>query len=217
MQLYSYFRSSAAYRLRIALVLKGVGYEQITVNLMKGEQQSPEYLAVNRQGLVPVLKLNDSQLLVQSGAILDWLDENFPTPALYPTDSVERAGVRGMCHIISFDIHPINNLRVLKYLNNELGISEEQKTQWYQHWIEFGLEALEAQINATTYTSCGSVSMLDIYLVPQVYNALRFKQDMARFPKILVVYNACNELNIFKKQHQKCNLMPIKYLPGVLF
>jgi maleylpyruvate isomerase len=198
MQLYSYFRSSAAYRLRIALNLKGVGYEQIPVNLIKGEQQSSEYLAVNRQGLVPALKLNDSQLLVQSGAILEWLDENFPEPALHPTDSLERAGVRGLCHIISCDIHPINNLRTLKYLTNELGISEEQKTQWYQHWIELGFEALEAQINATPYTCGRSVSMLDIYLVPQVYNALRFEQDMTRFPKILAVYNACNELYAFK-------------------
>ena len=198
MQLYSYFRSSAAYRVRIAMNMLNVRYEQIPVNLVKGEQQSPQYLQVNPQGLVPALKLDDSQLLVQSGAILEWLGENYPAPALYPTDSVEKAHVRALCQTIGCDIHPINNLRVLTYLTSELGVSDEQKTTWYQHWIALGFEALESSIKASPYAFGDRVTMLDIYLIPQVFNALRFQQDMTAYPKIMAVYNACNELDAFK-------------------
>ncbi|MDC8830264.1 maleylacetoacetate isomerase [Alteromonas gilva] len=198
MQLYSYFRSSAAYRLRIALNLKGIKYEQIPINLVTNEHRSSAYLKVNNQGLVPALKVNENQTLVQSGAILEWLEENHPQPPLYPSDNNEKAKLRGLCQVISCDIHPLNNLRVLRYLRNELGLSEQQKTHWYQHWIAQGFEALEAHLVATPYAMGMQVTMLDIFLIPQVYNALRFGQDMSGFANIMAVYNACNELDVFR-------------------
>ncbi len=198
LQLYSYFRSSAAYRVRIALNLKSVEYEQIGVNLVKAEQRGPEYLALNPQGLVPSLRLEDGTVLTQSGAMLEWLEETYPQPRLYPADPIERARCRALCSAIACDIHPLNNLRVLKYLSGELGVSDEQKTTWYQHWIALGFDSLEGQLSGSPYALGDSPTMADVYLIPQVYNALRFKQDMSGYPRIQATYQACNELAAFQ-------------------
>lgn len=198
LQLYSYFRSSAAYRVRIALNYKGIDYQQIPVNLVTNEQNSKDYLAMNPQGLVPALKLADDTIITQSTAILEWLEEQYPESSLYPHDAVARAKARSLCNIITCDIHPLNNLRVLKYLAGELNISEEQKTNWYHHWIAKGFSSLEKFLSSDFYALGEKVSMVDVYLIPQVYNALRFKQDMINFPNIIRIYHACNELDEFK-------------------
>lgn len=198
LRLYSYFRSSAAYRVRIALNYKGIEYKQIPVNLLNDEQKSKEYLAINPLGLVPALKLDDDTIITQSTAILEWLEEQYPEPGLYPYDAATRAKARSLCNIIACDIHPLNNLRVLKYLKEELLISEEQKSNWYQHWIAKGFRSVEKALSPGSYALGNSVSMVDIYLIPQVYNALRFKQDMNSYPNITRIYHACSVLDAFK-------------------
>ncbi len=197
MELFTYYRSSAAYRVRIALNYKGVQYEPVSVNLLTGEHREKEYRQINPQGLVPALRLQDGKILIQSPAILEWLEENHPTPALLPTDSYQRNLVRSWASIIACDIHPVDNLRVLNYLTGELGINNEQKMAWYHHWIKLGFDALEPQIGPTPYCNGAEISMADIYLIPQVYNALRFEFDMTHHPKILEVYENCNRLDAF--------------------
>ena len=201
MELYSYFRSTAAYRVRIALNLKGIDYELRPVNLLKEEQKSGWYLAVNPMGLVPALRLEDGTVLSQSTAILEWLEETSTAMPLLPADPSQRARVRAMANIIACDIHPLNNLRILKYLAGELGVSEDAKKAWYHHWIQFGFDALEPQIADGAYTAGDGLSMADIYLVPQVFNALRFDMDMSPYPAIMSVYNRCNELDAFIQAH----------------
>jgi maleylacetoacetate isomerase len=200
-ELYSYFRSTAAYRVRIALNLKGIDYELRPVNLLKEEQKSGWYLAVNPMGLVPALRLEDGTVLSQSTAILEWLEETSTAMPLLPADPSQRARVRAMANIIACDIHPLNNLRILKYLAGELGVSEDAKKAWYHHWIQFGFDALEPQIADGAYTAGDGLSMADIYLVPQVFNALRFDMDMSPYPAIMSVYNRCNELDAFIQAH----------------
>lgn len=198
MELYSYFRSSAAYRVRLALNLKCVEHHLTPVNLLTGEHRGDAYLALNPQGLVPALKLDNGQIITQSTAILEWLEEQFPTPPLYPEDPVERAKVRAFCCTVACDIHPIDNLRVLKYLTGELGVSDEQKTAWYHHWIKLGFDALEPQITGP-YCYGERFTMADVYLIPQVYNALRFNLDMQSYPKIQAVYDKCNQHPAFSE------------------
>ena len=199
LRLYSYLRSSAAYRVRIALNYKGLEYRQIPVNLLDDEQNSEEYLAVNPSGLVPALKRADGTIITQSTAILEWLEEQYPEPGLYPHDAASRAKARSLCNIIACDIHPLNNLRVLKYLKDELKVSEDQKNNWYHHWIAKGFRSVEKTLSPGSYALGTTVSMVDIYLVPQVYNALRFNQDMKSYPHITRVYSKCNELDAFKR------------------
>lgn len=199
LQLYSYFRSSAAYRVRIALNYKGIEYQQIPVNLLDNEQNSEAYLAVNPLGLVPALKLADGTIITQSTAILEWLEEQYPEPGLYPSEAPTRAQARSLCNSIACDIHPLNNLRVLKYLKEELKVSEEQKNNWYQHWIAKGFSGVEKALSPGPYALGHTVSMVDIYLIPQVYNALRFNQDMKSYPNITRIYHKCNELDAFKR------------------
>ena len=184
--------------MRIALNLKGVEYSQIPVNLVSGEQQSESYLDINPQGLVPSLKLPDGSVITQSTAIIEWLEEKFPEPGLYPADPFGRARARSLSNAIACDIHPLNNPRVLKYLTGDLGIGEEQKMAWYLHWIAEGFSSLETQLDDGPYSLGNMVSMADVYLVPQVYNALRFEQDMTDYPKILAVYQECNRLDAFE-------------------
>ena len=198
LRLYSYFRSSAAYRVRIALNYKGIEYKQIPVNLVDDEQNSKEYLAINPLGLVPALKLADDTIITQSTAILEWVEEQYPEPGLYPHDAATRAKARSLCNIISCDIHPLNNLRVLKYLKADLNVSDTQKTDWYHHWISKGFNSVEKALSPDTYALGHSVSMVDVYLIPQVYNALRFNQDMDSYPNITRIYHSCNELDAFK-------------------
>ncbi|MCV6625070.1 MAG: maleylacetoacetate isomerase [Cellvibrionaceae bacterium] len=196
MKLYSYFRSSAAYRLRIALNLKAIEHQIQPVNLLKGEHKSDEYLALNPQGLVPALELDDGRVINQSTAMLEFLESQYSQHPLLPADSFEAAQVRAWVNIIACDIHPIDNLRVLKYLTGTLGASEDQKTAWYQHWITEGFKALEPQLQGP-FCFGDAPTLADVYLVPQVYNALRFETDMSQFPKIMAIYQHCNQQAAF--------------------
>jgi maleylacetoacetate isomerase len=197
MKLYTYFRSSAAYRVRIALNLKGIKHEMVGVNLLKSEQISPEYLAVNPQGLLPALETEQGHL-GQSLAILEYLEEVHPEVPLMPSDPWQKAQVRSMAYAVACDIHPIDNLRILKYLTNELEVTDQQKTDWYLHWIQIGFEKLESQLDNSLFCYCETPTLADICLVPQVFNALRFKLDMSQFPKIAAIYERCNTLPAFK-------------------
>lgn len=201
MELYSYFRSTAAYRVRIALNLKGIDYRLTPVNLLKDEQKSDWYLAVNPMGLVPALRLDDGTVLSQSTAILEWLEETSPELPLLPADPLQRSRIRALANIIACDIHPLNNLRVLQHLVGVLEVSEGAKKEWYHHWIQLGFGALEQQMADGAYTAGDGLSMADVYLVPQVFNALRFDMAMSPYPKIMSVYKRCNELDAFIKAH----------------
>ena len=198
MKLYSYFRSSAAYRVRIALNLKALRYETEAVHLVKNEQQLASYRALNPSQLVPTL-LDQDQTFTQSLSILEYLEERYPTKALLPKDLVERAKVRAFAQSIACDIHPINNLRVLKYLQNDLAISNEQKTLWYRHWILEGFHSLEMQLQHSNGQFCfgSQPTFADCCLIPQVYNAKRFKIDLSAFPKIESIYQHCLTLPAF--------------------
>lgn len=203
MILYDYFRSSAAYRVRIALNLKALDYQQIPVSLVDGEQRSAEHLARNPQGFVPAL-LDGELLLTQSLAICEYLDECYPqvTPLL-PTSVGDRAKVRAMAMLVACDIHPVNNLRVLKYLASELDVNDTQKNQWYQHWVYQGFDALEEILaqNAGEFSFADQLSLADVFLVPQVYNAHRFNCDMSRYPNINRVNDNCITLKAFADAH----------------
>ena len=202
MKLYDYFRSSAAYRVRIALNLKGKEYTHIPVNLLKGEEGEAVYRELNPQGLVPTLE-DAGQILTQSLAICEYLEERYPQPPLLPGDAMERARIRSLALAVACDIHPVNNLRLLKYLVTELGASEEQKLAWYRHWINEGFEAIETMLSSSdqTGTFChgDSPSLADLCLVPQVYNARRFEVDLAPFPKIVRIEANCLGLEAFQK------------------
>ena len=202
MKLYSYYRSSAAYRVRIALALKGLDYEYVSVHIGKGQQFEAEFAAINSQGLVPVLD-DGGSLIYQSLAIIQYLDETHPEPRIIPTDPVERNRVRSLALIIACEIHPLNNLRVLRYLTHTLKVTEEQKTAWYHHWVITGFEALEARLandpRTGRYCHGDTPGFADISLVPQVANARRFAVDLTPFPTIVRIDAACNELEAFRK------------------
>src|SRR4051794_29035682 len=190
LQLYTFFRSSAAYRVRIALNIKGLHFKTISKALGKGEHQQPEYLAINAQGLVPALVVQDS-VLTQSLAIIEYLDEEFPTPPLLPSESTARAHVRAMALAIACDIHPLNNLRVLNYLKREFKQDDAAVNDWYRHWVAEGFRPLEQSVQK--YSSDGrycfgtAVSMADVLLVPQMFNARRFEVDLSPYPKLLQI------------------------------
>ncbi|MEF2131939.1 MULTISPECIES: maleylacetoacetate isomerase [Pseudoalteromonas] len=196
MKLYTYFRSSAAYRVRIALNLKGLDHELVPVNLLKSEQSGEAYLSKNGQGLLPALE-TEHGVLAQSLAILEWLEETQTGQALLPQDPWQKAQVRNFCYAIACDIHPIDNLRVLKYLSSQLGASDEQKNEWYRHWVIEGFKKLEPMIGDGQFCFGTEPTLADVCLVPQVFNALRFKVDMTEFPKISRVYEYCNMLSAF--------------------
>ena len=201
MKLYGYYRSSAAYRVRIALNLKGIEYESIAVNLLAGEDQSGDYRAINPQGLVPVLEV-DGRRLAQSMAILEYLEETRPEPPLLPADPLDRAEVRALANIVACDIHPLNNLRVLNYLKVELQVKDEQKNAWYRHWIEQGFDALETRLDSLgsrDYCFSARPGLADVLLVPQVYNARRFRVDMSRYPRIEQIEQHCLSLDAFAR------------------
>ena len=201
--LYGYFRSSAAYRVRIALNHKGLDYTQAPVSLVKDEQHAPHYLALNPQGLVPALS-DKGVLLTQSLAICEYLDEAYPdTPRLLPVDPAERAQVRAIAQTIACDIHPINNLRVLNYLKGELGVDEEGRNGWYRHWVELGFDALEQSLAgmAGYYCAGDSVTLADVCLVPQLFNARRFAVDLAPYPRLVAVGEGLESLPAFAAAH----------------
>lgn len=197
MKLYSYYRSSAAYRVRIALNLKHIDHLIIPVNLLKKEHQSADYLGKQPQGLVPCLEINDGQILTQSGAILNYLDSLYSESRLIPPDPFQATKIRSFVDIIACDIHPLCNLRVLNYLTEDFEVNAQQKLIWYHHWIRCGFSALERSLKPTTYCFGEDISLADVYLIPQVYNALRFEVDMSAFPKLSNVYQSCNLLESF--------------------
>ena len=199
MILHDYFRSSAAYRLRIALNLKGLAAERRFVHLRRGEQRAPAYLATNPQGLVPTLEVGDLKL-AQSLAIIEYLDEKHPRPPLLPAGPEDRAWVRGIALAIACDIHPLNNLRVLQYLGRELGIEEPRRDEWYRHWVRLGFDALEPTLAGRAegpYCLGSTPTIADVCLVPQVANANRLKVDLAPYPRIRAIDAACRALPAF--------------------
>jgi maleylacetoacetate isomerase len=206
MKLYTYFRSSAAYRVRIALNLKGLPYEAVPVHLLKGggDQLSDNYRKINPSKLVPALQ-DERGTLTQSLAILEYLEDTHPDVPLMPADPLGRARVRELAQIIACDIHPLNNLRVLRYLVHEMGVSEEAKTQWYKHWVTDGLAALEAHLardpGTADFCHGETPTLADCCLVPQVFNAQRFDIDLAPYPNIARINANCVQLPAFQHAH----------------
>jgi len=200
-KLYSYFRSSAAYRVRIALNLKGLPYDSVAIHLTKegGKQFSPDYKAINPQARVPALDLGNGEILTQSLAIIDYLDETHPHPPLLPADAIARAKVRAAAQAIACDIHPLNNLASLKYIKSKLGQEQAAIDAWYHHWILIGFEAVEALLRPGPHAFGAQVTLADICLVPQVANARRFKVPLDRFPRIVAADAAALALAAFDK------------------
>lgn len=204
MQLYNYSKSSASFRVRIALNLKGIDYEEIPVHLLKqgGEQFLPDYQAINPQSLVPALK-DGSRVITQSLAIIEYLNDTYPTPSLLPHDAFAKAQVRAFALSIAADLHPLNNLRVLQYLTNDLQVTDSSKTAWYHHWIMKGFTALEQQLQSRHHSSdfCfgDTPSIADCFLVPQMFNARRFSCDISAFPLLTRIDAHCQKHPAFKK------------------
>jgi maleylacetoacetate isomerase len=207
--LYDYFRSSAAYRVRIALNLKGVDYESRQIDLRDDEQKSAEYRALNPQGLVPMLDI-DGHMLTQSLAIINYLDLRYPNQPLLPASAAERAHVVAMAMTIACDIHPLNNLRVLKYLKNVLGHPQDDIDRWYVHWISEGLPALEALAapQAGTFLFGDAPTGADVCLVPQLYNARRFNVPLDAYPTLLRADENANKLEAFAAAHPERQEVP---------
>ena len=199
MQLYNYFRSSASYRVRIALALKGLPFDYLPVHLQKNEQTAASYSAVSAARLVPLLHDGDAWVH-QSMAIIEYLEDTHPTPALLPADALGRARVRALSQDIACEIHPLNNLRVLRYLTHSLGVAEDDKDRWYRHWVETGLETVERQLAAAPGTFCHgeTPTMADCLLVPQIFNARRFQCRLEHVPNVMRVFDACMAMDAFE-------------------
>ncbi|HEY3256976.1 MAG TPA: maleylacetoacetate isomerase [Polyangiaceae bacterium] len=202
MKLHNYFRSSASYRVRIALNLKGLAYEYRAVHLTRqgGEQFAPAFRELNPLFVVPVLETDDARL-TQSLAIIEYLDEVQPEPPLLPRSPAARARVRALAQCIACELHPLNNLRVLGYLTRELGVSDEAKTKWYRHWVELGLAAFEAEIAhgpAGRYCHGDDPGLADCFLIPQLFNARRFGCDLSGYPRLLAIEQSCASLPAFR-------------------
>lgn len=204
--LHTYFRSSSAYRVRIALNFKGLDARHVPIHLTRGggEQFTDEYHALNPLRLVPVLTEDDLQLS-QSLAIIEYLEERYPSPSLFPTSLDDRARVRQLALTIACEIHPLNNLRILKYLTGKLGLSDEVKLEWISHWIRLGFEALETEVKASSSNAQVCVgtapTLADCCLIPQVFNAQRFGVDLSTYPTLLAIHRHCMELPAFEAAH----------------
>jgi maleylacetoacetate isomerase/maleylpyruvate isomerase len=207
MELYNYSRSSASYRVRIALALKGLAYDYKSVRLTNDEQFRESYVAVSASRLVPLLKDGDA-VVTQSLAIIEYLDETYPTPPLLPPDALGRARVRSLAYDIACEIHPLNNLRVLRYLVRDLKLSEDDKNRWYRHWVETGLETLERQLaDPRTGRFChgNTPTLADVTLVPQIFNARRYDCRLEHVPTVMRVFEACMQLDAFEQTRpEKC-------------
>ena len=202
MKLHSYFRSSAAFRVRIVLQIKQLPYDIVPVHLIKngGEQRAPQNLALNPMGLVPALE-DGGEALTQSLAICEYLEEAYPDPSLMPRDLMQRAWVRAICNTVACDIHPVNNLRVLNYVTKTMGHDETDKNAWYRHWIEQGFGALERQVasRAGRYCLGDQLTLADAFVVPQVWNAIRFKCPMEAYPTLQRIFDNAMALQAFEK------------------
>ncbi|MFM8795230.1 MAG: maleylacetoacetate isomerase [Betaproteobacteria bacterium] len=203
MELFNYFRSSASFRVRIALALKGLDYRYISVHLPRREHLNESYAAVSASRLVPTLREDDGHLLTQSLAIIEYLEETHPDPALMPQDARGRARVRALAYDIACEIHPINNLRVLRYLTADLGLGEDDKNRWYRHWVETGLAAVERQLadHPSTGLFChgDTPTLADITLVPQIFNARRFECRLDHVPTVMRIFQQCMGLPAFSQ------------------
>jgi maleylacetoacetate isomerase len=200
MELYNYFRSSASYRVRIALALKGLDYDYKPVSLVKNEHLAESYASVSASRLVPLLK-DGEHFVTQSLAIIEYLEETHPQPPLLPADALGRARVRSLALDIACEIHPVNNLRVLRYLVGPMKVAEEDKNRWYQHWVETGLEVVEQRLAAspTRYCHGDGPTLADCVLVPQIFNAQRFDCRLDHVPNVMRVFGACMQLDAFSK------------------
>ena len=198
--LHDYFRSSASFRVRIAMNLKGLDYSRVEVSLIAGEQRSDAYLEQNAQGFVPMLVV-DGEPIIQSMAIVDWLDRAYPEPRLIPEEAMPRAVALARAQVIASDIHPLNNLRVLKYLKRDLGLNEQTKDCWYRHWIVQGFDALEAMAGDGKFLGGDAPGIADCCLVPQMYTARRFETPLDDYPRLVAIDAACMELEAFQKAH----------------
>jgi maleylacetoacetate isomerase/maleylpyruvate isomerase len=200
MKLYTYFRSSASYRVRIALALKGLAWEQVAIDLPRAEHRAAPFLGVNAQGLLPALE-DGGEVLIQSLAIIEYLDETHPEPPLLPRSAAERAYVRALAQIVACEIHPLNNLRTLKHVRRTYGLDDAGVTEWYRHWIADGLAMLEAYLSSQKrvgrYCLGDSVSLADCCLVPQIFNAQRYECPLAAFPVTMRIFDACMRLDAF--------------------
>ncbi|MFN3736748.1 maleylacetoacetate isomerase [Hydrogenophaga sp.] len=203
MKLYNYFRSSASFRVRIALSLKGLAYEYVPVHLARGDHKQQAFADIAAEGLVPLLELSDGTRLTQSMAIIEYLDEAHPEGArLLPADALGRARVRALSQIIACEIHPLNNLRVLKYLVRDLKVDEESKNTWYRHWVRTGLEAFERQLAAgpaSAFCHGDTPTLADCCLVPQIFNAQRFNTNLDGLPRTMAVFERCMALPAFQQ------------------
>jgi maleylacetoacetate isomerase len=204
-KLHNYFRSSASFRVRIALNLKGLDFEYLPVHLARGDQKLAAYTAISPDGLVPLMEI-DGVKLTQSLAIMEYLDETHPTPALLPADALGKARVRAVSQSIACEIHPLNNLRILKYLTKEMAVSEAAKNAWYVHWCRTGLEAFERQLAllpSSTYCYGDTPTMADCCLVPQIFNARRFDTPLDGLPRTMAAFDACMALPAFDMAQPK--------------
>ncbi len=200
MKLYSYFRSSAAYRVRIALNLKALDHDVVAVNLLEKAQRGPQYLSVNPMGLVPTLE-DGGITIAQSLAIIEYLDDVYPNRPIRLADPVQRALDRSLALTVACDIHPLNNLRVLGYLTEPLGLDAAARDAWYRHWVVEGLTAIERLAIGAPFAVGASPGYADICLVPQLFNARRFNVDLSAFPKLVAIDAACNALDAFARAH----------------
>ncbi|MBV2169158.1 MAG: maleylacetoacetate isomerase [Bdellovibrio sp.] len=200
--LYNYFRSSTSYRARLALHIKGLEFDYKPISLLKGEQHSPEYRKINPLGGVPTL-VHNGKVIPESFAIMEYLDEVFPKPALFPQDAYLRARVRQVCEVINSFMHPLGNLKTLQYLEKHHGYTQEQKEAWVQHWAAQGLETLETTLKefSGTYSFGDQITMADLFLIPQLLTCTRFNVDISKYPTLIKINENCLKLEAFQKAH----------------